>query len=52
MRKRSIKNKNGKDESVFLDSIKSILSNNKTKAELSIEKFKINKSFNFLYEKK
>ena len=51
LRKRSIKNKNGKDESVFLDSIKSILSNNKTKAELSIEKFKINKSFNFLYEK-
>ena len=51
LRKRSIKNKNGKDESVFLDSIKSILSNNKTKAELSIEKFKINKSLNFLYEK-
>ena len=51
LRKRSIKNKSGKDESVFLDSIKSILSNNKTKAELSIEKFKINKSFNFLYEK-
>ena len=51
LRKRSIKNKNGKDESVFLDSIKSILSNNKTKAELSIEKFKTNKSFNFLYEK-
>ena len=50
--KRSIKNKNGKDESIFLDSIKSILSNNKTKAELSIEKFKTNKSFNFLYEKK
>ena len=50
--KRSIKNKNGKDESVFLDSIKSILSSNKTKAELSIEKFKTNKSFNFLYEKK
>ena len=51
LRKRSIKNKSGKDESVFLDSIKSILSNNKTKAELSIEKFKINKSLNFLYEK-
>ena len=31
LRKRSIKNKNGKDESVFLDSIKSILSNNKTR---------------------
>jgi len=52
LRKRSIKNKNGKDESIFLDSIKSILSNNKTKAELSIEKFKTNKSFKFLYEKK
>ena len=51
LRKRSIKNKNGKDESVFLDSIKSILSSNKTKAELLIEKFKINKSLNFLYEK-
>ena len=52
LHKRSIKNKNGKDEAIFLSSIKNILSNNKTKAETSIEKFKINKSFNFLYEKK
>ena len=52
LHKRSIRNKNGKDEAIFLSSIKNILSNNKTKAETSIEKFKINKSFNFLYEKK
>ena len=52
LHKRFIKNKHGKDEAIFLSSIKNILSNNKTKAEISIEKFKINKSFNFLYEKK
>ena len=51
LHKRSIKNKTGKDETIFLNSIRHILSNNKTKAETSIEKFKINKSFNFLYEK-
>ena len=51
LNKRCIKNKTGEDESIFLRSIKNILLNNKTKAETSIEKFKINKSFNFLYEK-
>ena len=51
LHKRSIKNTKGIDETVFLDSVKSILKNNKTKAEIIIEKFKRNKSFNFLYEK-
>ena len=51
LNKRCIKNKTGEDESIFLRSIKNILLNNKTKAETSIEQFKINKSFNFLYEK-
>ncbi len=49
--KRSIKNTKGMDETVFLNSIKNILKNNKTKAEIAIESFKINKSFDFLYEK-
>ena len=49
--KRSIKNTKGIDETVFLNSIKNILKNNKTKAEIAIENFKINKSFDFMYEK-
>ena len=47
---RSIKNTKGMDETVFLNSIKNILKNNKTKAEIAIENFKINKSFDFMYE--
>ena len=50
--KRSIKNDTGKDESIFLKSVESILTNEKTKAEISIEKFKKNKNLDFLYEKK
>ena len=52
LEKRSIKNDTGKDESIFLRSVESILTNEKTKAEISIEKFKKNKNLDFLYEKK
>ena len=52
LKKRSIKNDAGKDESIFLRSIESILTNEKTKAEITIEKFKKNKNLDFLYEKK
>ncbi len=51
LEKRSIKNDTGKDESIFLRSVESILTNEKTKAEISIEKFKKNKNLDFLYEK-
>ena len=51
LEKRSIKNDSGKDESIFLHSIKNILANNKTKAEQTIEKFQDNNNLNFLYEK-
>jgi glutamate--cysteine ligase len=51
LEKRSIKNKNGKDESIFLRSIENTLKNNKTKAEIAIEKFSKNKSLDFMYEK-
>jgi len=51
LKKRSIKNKNGEDESRFLKSIENILMINKTKAEVVIEKFNRNKSLNFAYEK-
>ena len=50
LEKRNQKNKNGKNESIFLRSIESILSNNKTKAELTLEKFKINNNLDFLYD--
>ena len=49
---RSFKNNTGKDESIFLRSIESILANNKTRADIIIEKFKNNNSLEFLYEKK
>ena len=49
---RNQKNRNGKNESIFLKSIESILSNNKTKAELTLEKFKINNNLDFLYDQK
>ena len=51
LEKRSIKNDSGKDESIFLHSIESILTNNKTKAEITIEKFEKGKDLEFLYEK-
>ena len=52
LEKRSIKNDAGKDESIFLRSVDSILTNEKTKAEITIEKFQKNKNLDFLYEKK
>ena len=52
LEKRSIKNDNGKDESIFLRSVENILLNNKTKAEITIEKFKKENDLEFLYEKK
>ena len=52
LEKRSIKNDVGKDESIFLRSAESILTNEKTNAEITIEKFKKNKNLDFLYEKK
>ena len=51
LEKRSIKNKNGKDESEFLRSMENILMNNKTKADVIIEKFKKAKSLDFMYDK-
>jgi len=48
---RSIKNTHGKDESVFLRSVESVLNNNKNKANMIIEKFKTKKNLEFLYEK-
>ena len=51
LRKRSIKNIKGIDETIFLSSIKNILTNNKTKAEIAIESYKNKKAFDFLYEK-
>ena len=51
LHKRSIKNTNDIDETIFLSSIKNILMNNKTKAEIAIENFKNKKLFDFLYEK-
>ena len=51
LEKRSIKNDSGKDESIFLRSVESIINNNKTKADITIEKFKNKKDLGFLYEK-
>jgi glutamate--cysteine ligase len=51
LEKRSIKNDSGKDESIFLRNVESILTNNKTKSEITIEKFEKDKSLEFLYEK-
>ena len=51
LEKRSIKNKNGKNESEFLQVIENILSNNKTKAEIAIKKFNKNESLDYMYEK-
>ncbi len=51
LQKRSIKNKGGSDESIFLRSIENILNNNETKAENSIKKFEKGNSLTFLYDK-
>jgi len=51
LEKRSLKNDSGKDESIFLRSVESIINNNKTKADITIEKFKNKKDLSFLYEK-
>ena len=51
LEKRSIKNDSGKNESIFLHSIENILTNNKTKADQTIEKFQDNNNLDFLYEK-
>mgnify|MGYP001355793366 CR=1 FL=1 len=45
LEKRSLKNDSGKDESIFLRSVESIINNNKTKADITIEKFKNKKRF-------
>ena len=51
LEKRSIKNNTGKDESIFLRNIENILNNNKSRAFVTIEKFKNNNNLEFLYEK-
>ena len=51
LEKRSLKNNSGKDESIFLRSVESIINNKKTKADITIEKFKNKKDLSFLYEK-
>ena len=50
LQNRLVKNVSQKDESIFLRSIENTIANNKTKAEVSIEKFKKNYSLEFLYE--
>ncbi len=50
LRQRSFENKKGLDETIFLNNIRKILLDNKTKAELALEKFKSYKSIDFLYE--
>ena len=47
---RAINNSNGKDESIFLRSVENILNSNNSKATATIEKFKIEKNLEFLYE--
>ena len=51
LQKRSFINDNGKDESIFLRNIESILANNETKADIIKKKFLTNKKLEFLYEK-
>ena len=50
--KRSMINSEGRDETIFLRSVEEILKLNKTKAEIIIEKIKLNKNMEFLYENK
>ena len=51
LEKRSIKNSKGNDETIFLRSVESVLSNNANKADATIKKFKEQKNLEFLYEK-
>ena len=51
LKNRSIKNSNGNDETIFLRNVESVIKNNKSKANNTIEKFKIEKNLEFLYEK-
>jgi glutamate--cysteine ligase len=51
LEKRSIKNRSGKDETIFLRSIDNIIDNKKSKATIMIEKFNKEKNLEFLYEK-
>ena len=50
LEKRSIKNSNGKDESIFLKNVENVIRSN-NKATKTIEKFKNKKNLEFLYEK-
>ena len=50
LQKRNIKNKSGKDESIFLESIENTLLNKKTKAEKTLEDFNEKKGIDFFYE--
>ena len=51
LEKRSVKNDKRSDESIFLRSVQNILNNNKTKADLTNEKFQNQNNLDFLYEK-
>jgi len=48
---RAIKNNLGKDESIFLRNVGHILNSNKSKAAVTTERFRMQKSLEFLYEK-
>ena len=50
LQKRDIKNKSGKDESIFLKNIENTLLNKKTKAEKTLEDFNEKKGIDFFYE--
>ena len=50
LQKRNIKNKSGKDESIFLKNIENTLLNKKTKAEKTLEDFNEKKGIDFFYE--
>lgn len=50
LQKRNIKNKSGKDESIFLKSIENTLLDKETKSEKMIKDFKEIKDINFFYE--
>ena len=50
LQKRDIKNKSGKDESIFLKSIENTLLTKKTKAEQMIEDYNEKNGIEFFYE--
>ena len=50
LKKRDIKNKNKKDESIFLKSIENTLLNKKTRSEKMLKDFSKEKKINFFYE--